>query len=455
MSQPNLLTDKIPSLLWKIGLPAGIGFFFNTLFNITDAYWAGKLGVEAATAMSQTFPIFLLLIVFSNGLSSAASTLIGNAIGAKDEKQIATLVQHIFFLSILLVIILTPTLLALTPALLHLTGDPTPSVQALSLSYIVPVLSFALVFLLSYTINGILNAYGDTKTYSRALIVGAIVNLGLDPLLMLGIPGVFPGMGIAGVAWATIIIQLVTLLYMISVLRRRGTFALCHWSGWRPNWNTIRDIFHIAIPASVSMIFVAVGIFVINRFLKDFGTTVMAVYGVGTRIEQLVLLPTIGLSIAASAVIAQNNGAKNFARVRETYNLSLLYGSLVILPLAVAIWFLSDYLYPLFITGKDAANTAEILRLGREYTTVVIGLFWGYIFLFITIWALQSVKRPMFGLWIGLVRQVVLPFIIFTLVIRAGGNYLSIWWSIFGIVWVSAIIAIVYGRVVFRKLEKK
>ena len=80
----------------------------------------------------------------------------------------------------------------------------------------------------------------------------------------------FTGFGIAGVAWATIIIQLVTLLYMISVLRRRGTFTLCHWSGWRPKWATIREIFHIAIPASVSMIFVAVGIFVINAFLKDF-----------------------------------------------------------------------------------------------------------------------------------------------------------------------------------------
>ncbi len=455
MSQPNLLTDKIPSLLWKIGLPAGIGFFFNTLFNITDAYWAGKLGVEAATAMSQTFPIFLLLIVFSNGLSSAASTLIGNAIGAKDEKQIATLVQHIFFLSIVLVVVLTPALLALTPTLLQLTGDPTPSVQALSLSYIVPVLSFALVFLFSYTINGILNAYGDTKTYSRALVVGAIVNLGLDPLLMLGIPGIFPGMGIAGVAWATILIQLVTLLYMVAVLRRRGTFALCHWSGWRPKWGIVRDILHIAVPASLAMIFVAIGIFVINAFLKDFGTTVMAIYGVGTRIEQLVLLPTIGLSIAASAIIAQNNGAKNFARVRETYKLSLFYGSLVIVPLAVAIWFLQDYLYPLFVTAKDATDAAEILRLGREYTTVVIGLFWGYIFLFITVGALQSVKRPMFGLWIGLFRQVLMPLLVFTLVIRAGGNYLSVWWSIFGIVWLSAIIALVYGQMVFRKLGKQ
>ncbi len=453
MSQPNLLTDKIPSLLWKIGLPAGIGFFFNTLFNITDAYWAGKLGVEAATAMSQTFPIFLLLIVFWNGLSSAASTLIGNALGANNKKQIADILEHIIFLSIILVIVLTPALLISAPTILSLTGDVTPSVQALSLAYIVPVLSFSIVFLLSYTLNGILNAYGDTKTYSNALIVGAIVNLGLDPLLMLW-GGPIPSMGIAGVAWATIIIQLATLLYMIFVVQKRGIFTLCQWSGWRPRWGVIRDIFHIAIPASLSMIFVAIGIFVINAYLRDFGTAVMAIYGVGTRIEQIVLLPTIGLSIAASAIIAQNNGAKNFARVRETYKLSLFYGSLVIVPLAVAIWFLQNQLYPLFVTAKDATDAAEIVRLGREYTTVVIGLFWGYIFLFITVGALQSVKRPMFGLWIGLFRQVVMPLIVFTLVIRTGGNYLSVWWSIFWIVWLSAIIALVYGQMVFRKLGK-
>lgn len=202
------------------------------------------------------------------------------------------------------------------------------------------------------------------------------------------------------------------------------------------------------------MVFVSVGIFIINAFLKDFGTNVMAVYGVGTRIEQIVLLPTIGLSIGASAIIAQNNGAKNFARVREAYKLSLIYGSLVVAPLALAIWFLSDYLYPLFITSPDATTAAEILRLGRQYTGVVIGLFWGYIFLFITIGALQSVKRPMFGLWMSLVRQVVLPIIVFTLIVRSGGDYLSIWWSIFGIVWVSSAIALIYGWNVFRKLEK-
>ncbi len=115
MSQPNLLTDKIPSLLWKIGLPAGIGFFFNTLFNITDAYWAGKLGVEAATAMSQTFPIFLLLVVFGNGLSSAAATLIGNALGARDQKNVVDLIEHILFLCLIITVILTPSLLALAP----------------------------------------------------------------------------------------------------------------------------------------------------------------------------------------------------------------------------------------------------------------------------------------------------------------------------------------------------
>lgn len=168
------------------------------------------------------------------------------------------------------------------------------------------------------------------------------------------------------------------------------------------------------------MVTVAIGIFVINAFLKEFGTNVMAVYGVGTRIEQIVLLPTIGLSVASSAIIAQNNGAKKFDRVRKTYNLALLYGALVVIPLAVAIWIFSDRLYPLFITDTDPAVKADILKLGRQYTTMVIGLFWGYIFLFITVGALQSVKKPMFGLWMGLARQIVLPLIVFTLVLKFG-----------------------------------
>jgi putative MATE family efflux protein len=443
MSQPNLLTDKIPSLLWKIGLPAGIGFFFNTLFNITDAYWA---------AMSQTFPIFLLLVVFGSGLSSAAATLIGNALGAKSEKSVVDLIEHILFLCLIITVILTPLLLALTPWILHLTGDPTPLVQSMSLDYIIPILAFAVLILFSYTINGILNAYGDTKTYSRTLIVGAIINVGLDPLFMYGI-GSWEGMGIAGVAWATLSIQLVSLLYMVAVLRRQTTFATA-WRKWRPKWQTIVDIMKIGVPSSLSMITVAVGIFVINAFLKEFGTNVMAVYGVGTRIEQIVLLPTIGLSVAAGAIIAQNNGAKNFNRVRETYKLSLIYGALVVIPLAILIWVFSDRLYSVFINDADPQIMSDIVRLGREYTTVVIGLFWGYIFLFITTNSLQSIKRPMFGLWIGLARQIVLPIIIFTFVMRGGGDYLAIWWSIFGIVWISAIIALVYGWRVFRKLGR-
>lgn len=271
---------------------------------------------------------------------------------------------------------------------------------------------------------------------------------------MFGIPGWFEGMGIAGVAWATVSIQFVSMLYMAYVLHARGILALCVWRGWRPHWHVIRDIFTIAIPASLSMVTVAIGIFIINAFLKEFGTNVMAVYGVGTRIEQIVLLPTIGLSIGASAIIAQNNGAKNFARVRQAYKLALLFGSIAVLPLAILIWIFSDWLYPLFINDTDPAVTADILRLGRQYTNMVIGLFWGYIVLFVTVGALQSVKKPMFGLWIGLARQIVLPLIVFTLMIRAGGDYLSIWWSIFAIVWASAVVSMLYGWSVFRRLER-
>ncbi len=453
MSSPNLLTDSIPSLLWKLGLPAGIGFFFNTIYNVTDAYWAGRLGIEATTAMSQTFPIFLLLIVFGSGLSSAASALIGNALGAKNKHEVRSFLQHILFLFALLVIFVTPLLVFLAPSILSLTGDPTPTVQALSLAYITPVLLCAFVFLGSYVLNGVLTAYGDTKTYSTVLIVGSFLNIGLNPLLMYGVDGFIPAFGISGLAYATISLQFLWLLYMGFVVSKRGIFAWMRWKHWRLNFSHVKSILSIAIPASLSMMLVSVGIFIINAFLKDFGTTVMAIYGVGTRIEQIVLLPTIGLSVAAAAIIAQNNGAKQFDRVRKTYLLSLLSGVVIVVPLIIAIWFLSDFLYSFFIVGSDPAEEADIFRLWREYTVVVTGLFWAYIAFFITTNALQAIKRPMFALVMNFLRQIVLPFIVFSLVVHYGGNYLSIWWSIFGIVWFSALVAVWYGCRTFSRLK--
>lgn len=439
-----ILTDPLPSLLWKIGWPAGLGFFFNTIYNITDAYWAGQLWVESATAMSQTLPLFLFLIVFGNGLSTPASTLIGNAIGENRDDEQDSLVRHIFFLGVILTLILTPLLVFCAPYILAITGDTNPVVQELSRAYIIPILWSAGLFLFSYLINGVLNAHGDTKTYSKTLIIGAIVNVALDPLFMYGFHTI-PGMGIGGVAWSTIVVQGVSLLYMIRVAYKRKFLVMSNWTGWKPQWSTMRKIAYIGIPSALSMIFVSVGILIINSFLRHFWTDVMAVYGVGTRIEQIVLLPTIGLSIAASVIIAQNNGAKQYDRVKKTYQLALLYGIMIIIPLAITIWILSDQLYLAFIQTTDTAVQNTITMLGRQYTHIVVGLFWWYICIFITIGALQSIKRPLFGLWIGLIRQIILPLICFTIVMKYSAGYLGIWWSIFGIVWWSAVISLIVG----------
>lgn len=120
-------------------------------------------------------------------------------------------------------------LVLLSPSILGLTGVADENVQRLSQSYIFPILFSAILFLGAYTLNGILNAYGDTKTYSKTLFVGAFANFALDPLLMYGFGG-WDGLGIAGVAWATIIIEFFTLAYMLRVLLKRG---ILHGIVWR------------------------------------------------------------------------------------------------------------------------------------------------------------------------------------------------------------------------------
>ena len=117
----------------------------------------------------------------------------------------------------------------------------------------------------------------------------------------------------------------------------------------------------------------------------------MAAYGIATRIEQIALLPTIGLNIAAMSLIGQNNGAGKLDRVKEIYKKCLLYGSFVVIPMMIIIWFWAEELINIF--PNTSASTTQI---GAYYLRIALWLFVGYVALFISMAALQGMKRPGF-----------------------------------------------------------
>ena len=200
----------------------------------------------------------------------------------------------------------------------------------------------------------------------------------------------------------------------------------------------------------MNMMSVALGIFVITYFLSEFGQNVVAAFGAATRIEQIVLLPALGLNVAALSLASQNSGAKRYDRVRELVRVSMRYGALITGVGGLLLFFGGEFLMGLFTTD------ASVIEIGSHYLRIAAFLEFSYVVLFLNTSILQGLKKPAFALWIGVYRQLVMPIGFFWLATRVLGFELDgIWWGIFCINWSAAAVSVFYARRMVAKMERK
>lgn len=438
MSAPSLLNEPIPVLIRRIALPASVGFFFNTMFNFADTYCAGILGTDALAALSVSFPVFFLLLSVGSGLSQGTTALMANAIGSKDPQK----ARHVFAQSLVCATVLGLLLsgigMLVSPWLFGLLGAEGNHLR-LSLDYMNVILLGGTFFILQMAVNAALNAQGDTKLYRNFLIIGFFANCVLNPVLMLGWLGL-PAMGVAGLALATVIVQFGGCVMLWRGVRRRELCREMPSALFKPDLTLIREIATQAGPAALNMLTVGVGIFVITWFAKHFGKEAVAAYGIATRIEQMVLLPTIGLNFAVLSLVGQNHGAGRFDRVREAWKTNVMYGVGLMVAGGTLLFLLRDHAMALFSVDP------VVLKLGSDYLSVAAVTLAAYPILFVTVFALQGMKRPGYGLWMGLYRQIVAPMVVFNgLAFTLGLGAWGLWWGIGLVTWSAALFALWWG----------
>ncbi len=446
MAAPSLTTGSLSGHIRRIALPMSIGFFFNTMYNVVDSFYAGRISTEALAAMALSFPVFFIIIAISGGLSRGASALIANAIGAKNKEEETTLSGQVFSLGVLSAIVVSIVGLSSAESLFRVLGASGDYLE-LAMGYTSPLFIGAIFFLLNSMSNAILLAHGDSKTYSRTLIIGFFLNLILDPWFLYGGFGL-PAMGIKGIAWATVLIQALGAVYLLSVVVRR-----CHVTSrcadhLVPKLKIYGQILRQGIPTSFNLMSIALGFFVITYFLKFYGEAAVAAFGVGTRIEQIALLPAIGLSAAIVSIVGQNNGAGETDRVRECVRLCFKYGLYMIVTASVLLFTFATPLVALF------TNDPQVIEVGTKYVRIVTFIQWTYVSGFVYIGFLQALKRPMYGFVESFTRKVILPIIVFSLVVHVFELSLEGFWvAMCAINVFMAIITISYGQSVLRKLH--
>jgi len=195
---------------------------------------------------------------------------------------------------------------------------------------------------------------------------------------------------------------------------------------------------------------VAVGIFVITWFLGRFGQDAVAAYGIAARLEQIALLPVMGLNVATLALVAQNSGAGQTGRVRQAIKGALVGGVSIMAGVAVLFFLFADGLVQLF------TRDPQVIAIGASYLHVAALVLCAYVILYINVFALQGLKLPQFAIWIGLYRQFLMPLPVFYLFsLHFGWGVKGIWWGIFLVTWSAAVISIVYIRRVMEALPEE
>ncbi|MEI6827078.1 MAG: MATE family efflux transporter [Desulfuromonadales bacterium] len=443
----DLTSAPIPQLIRRLAIPAGTGFFFNTMFNVVDTWYGGQLSTTALAAMSLSFPVFFLILAIGSGVSTGATALIGNALGRKDYDEAKLYLTQSLSFALLHALLLTIAGLILAPQIFMLMGA-TGEYLAHALSYMNVIFAGSIFFLLNFVMNAILNSHGNTIAYRNFLIGGFFLNLILDPWFMYGGAGL-PALGLGGIALATVFVQCIGVFYLFSQLSKTGSMPSFHLSDLRPRWRYFRELFRQGFPSAMNMMTVSLGIFIITWYVGRFGQQAVAAYGIGTRIEQIALLPVMGLNISTLALTAQNFGAERIDRIRETLRVSLRYG--VVLALSGT---LGALLFGRELMGVFTADPS-VIDTGVGFLAVEAYVLPAYVFLYISVSAMQGIKMPLFGLIIGLYRQIAGPTIVFHLLTTVMSLGLSgVWWGIFGITWSAALVVIVYVSRTLATLEK-
>jgi len=441
----DFITAHIPLLIRKLAIPASVGFIFNTLFNVVDTYYGGKISTAALAAMGLTFPVFFIILAMGMGMGTGTTALISQSLGGGRNEEADKIGYQAVTFSVINSILLMITGLATAPYLFRILGA-TDNYLDISVKYMDTILYGTVFFLINSILNSLLTARGDTRTYRNYLIVGFFLNLILDPWFIYGGLG-FPALGIRGIGYSTVLIQFFGTIYMIAITRKLNVFHQAHFKDFIPSRKYFSALFGQGFPASLNMLTVAIGIFVITWFASQFGKEAVAAYGIATRIEQIALLPTIGLNIAALTLAAQNMGANRPERVYESWKLNLQYGLVIISFGTLAVLIFARQLMQGF------TSDVHVIEIGIEYLHIAALFFFAYILLNMSVSTLQGMKKPMYAIFVGVYRQILMPlplFLLLAIILHWGTT--GIWWGIFLVNWSAGIFTFFYTRKQIRKV---
>lgn len=414
------------------------------MYNVVDTFYAGLISTQAVAALSLSFMIFFSIIGFGHGFSTAITALVGNWFGKKRYNLASLYAQKGLVFVPLLGVVVTILGIIYSPTIFSLLGAKQEYL-ADALAYINPILYGSIFFMINFALNAILVAQGDTKSFRNTLIFGFVANLVLNPLFIYGFLFI-PPMGIQGIAIATVLIQILNMFYLFFKVNKTNIIKYHRLDYFLPDIRVYKDLLRQGIPASLNMLIMSFGSLILTYFVSHYGMKAVAGYGIGFRVEQIMLLPALGLNTAVLTLVSNNYGAKQYNRVVETIKVAMKYGFIISTFGIIVLTIFGK----LIISQFDSNET--VVNFGLDYLLIEVWIFYAYIVLFICVSTLQGIKKPKMILYIALYRQIFAKVIVAYIIVKYFElNFGWLWIGIFIVINSAAIFAYFYTNRMLKK----
>jgi putative MATE family efflux protein len=253
-------------------------------------------------------------------------------------------------------------------------------------------------------------------------------------------------MGVSGISLATVITELITMLYLFYKLTK--TPLLENYNAFYLDISVFKQLFNQGFPPSTNMVLMATGIFIITYFAAPFGKEAIAAFGIGMRVEQIILMPAIGLNVAVLAIVSQNNGALLYERIHETLKSALYYGGIVSVIGMLLLLGGAEFWMGLF------SEDVNVIKEGAVYLRIEAFILYPFVIIFVHLAMLQGIEKPNFIFYISIFRQIVAPLVLLSLVAYFALDLVWIWLSIAFIVTFSALITYSYSINKLKEVDK-
>lgn len=416
----NILTDDVKILIRKLAIPASVGTLFQTLYNIVDTFFAGKISPEALSALAKSFPIYFILIASSIGITVAGTSLIGNSIGEKNQKKASTYFSQLIIFSLILTLFITYIGLTYSDNIFIIMGS-SDEVKNLGLDYTNIIFYGSFLFIVVVALNSLLHAEGDTKTYRNALIIAFLLNIFLNPILIFGF-WFIPAFGMKGIGIATLIAQLVSLIIIFNKVLKSKLIKDLIINNFIPKIYYFKNIFFQSMPIIISICGYSVASAIVFKYAGLSGEYAAAGYGAGTRIEQVVLLPILGINTAIITIIAQNFGAKNILRIKQTYITAIKYAFIIMIISSLFVYLLAEIITGLF------SNDLNVIEFGKLYLQISAFVLPAYPIFFLSNGFFMALKKSENALVANIFRNVIFPFLVFYTAIYYNSDFTNFFW---------------------------